>query len=79
LRADVTANAPFRLDLRTLVGNGRLTGVSAADGSALGWVSVDPATAQLIGTAPSSAQLQVAVLDAGQTVPRRVRINLQAR
>jgi hypothetical protein len=79
LRADVTANAPFRLDLRTLVGNGRLTGVSAADGSALGWVSVDPAAAQLIGTAPSSAQLQVAVLDAGQTVPRRVRINLQAR
>lgn len=79
LRADVTVNAPFRLDLRPLVGNGRLTGVSAADGSAPGWVSVDAAAGQLIGTAPSSAQLQVSVLDPGQTVPRRVRINLQAR
>jgi hypothetical protein len=79
LQANVSTGAPFRLDLKPLVGNGRLVSVTSADGSPVSWAAVDSANGQLIGSAPSSAQLEVSVMAPGEAAPRRLRISLQAR
>lgn len=79
LQAQVQREAPFRIDLKALIGSGRLVGVTAADGSAIGWAAVDANSGQLIGSAPSSAQLIISVMEPGQTTPKRLTLSLQAR
>jgi filamentous hemagglutinin family protein len=79
LQVSVNAGAPFRVDLKPLVGNGRLVSVTTADGATVNWAAVDSANGQLIGSAPASAQLEVTVMSPGESVPRRLRVSLQAR
>lgn len=77
LRVAVPMGRAFKLDLRDLVGQGRLTTIAAADGSATPWVSA-AGQAELIGTAPKATELVLSIMDPGQVQPRRIRLQLQA-
>ncbi len=77
LRVAVPMGRAFKLDLRDLVGQGRLSSIAAADGSATPWVSA-AGQAELIGTAPRATELVLSITDPGQTQPRRIRLQLQA-
>lgn len=77
LRVAVPMGRAFKLDLRDLVGQGRVSSIAAADGSATPWVSA-AGQAELIGTAPRATELVLSITDPGQTQPRRIRLQLQA-
>lgn len=77
LRVAVPMGRAFKLDLRDLVGQGRVSTIAAADGSATPWVSA-AGQAELIGTAPKATELVLSIMDPGQAQPRMVRLQLQA-
>lgn len=77
LRVAVPMGRAFKLDLRDLVGQGRVTTIAAADGSATPWVSA-AGQAELIGTAPKATELVLSIMDPGQAQPRQIRLQLQA-
>jgi hypothetical protein len=79
LRVSVAVGQPFRIDLRAVVGQGRLSGVTLVDGGAAPWVAADGANAGLIGTAAGAADLSVNIQDPGSAQVRRVRVQLQTR
>jgi hypothetical protein len=76
LRVAVPMGRAFKLDLRDLVGQGRVSTIAAADGSATPWVSA-AGQAELIGTAPKATELVLSIMDPGQAQPRSIRLQLQ--
>jgi filamentous hemagglutinin family protein len=77
LRVGVAIGRAFKLDLSEVLGQGRVSGIAAADGSATAWVAT-VGKGQLIGTAPKATELVVSIVDPGQAQPRKVRVQLQA-
>ena len=76
LRVAVPMGRAFKLDLSEVVGQGRVSAIAAADGSATAWVATS-GNGLLIGTAPKATELVVSIVDPGQSQPRKVRVLLQ--
>jgi len=77
LRVAVPMGRAFKLDLSTVLGQGRISAIAATDGSPTAWVSTAD-NGQLIGTAPGATELVVSIVDPGQAQPRKIRVQLQA-